>query len=345
MSSVGGNGGDERDPLLVRPFVLQDDEPREDAPSAATWPEGPKHEAPTQVLPAVPSAPPQPRTRGRSRRPHRPALLIGAGVAAVLAVAGYTIVRPALRPAVSTSLPDQSLPVVTGPGLPSSTPDPGDQAGGTANGGAASGGDANGGAANGGAANGGDAQDTNGAGDGPSAGASGSAGSSPGREERAAATTTPATPPAAGTATTVPATKTATAPAGLVPPSPLVSLEGALVSGNGLCLDLQGGDAGDGREVHVDDCNGTSPQRWQLNGDRTLEVLDMCAYMVGDSTVELIRCDTRNPAQWSINRENGQVTNAANGQCLTDPFFGGRPGNRVVVARCTGLNNQRWTFR
>jgi hypothetical protein len=288
--------GDNREPLLVRPFVLQDEDggaPPPGEPDAATWQAGPAPDSPTQVLPIVPGSRPAPR-RPRVRRPVRPALLIGAGVAVVLAVAGYAIVRPALQPTVSTSLPDQSLPVVTGPGD--------DREESTATSSAAT----------------------------PSATAAG-------QTTAPAGATAPATSAPAATAP-------ATAPAELIPPSPLIDLQGALTSGNGLCLDLQGGDAADGQDVHVDDCNGTSPQRWRLNGDRTLEVLDMCANLVGDSTVELIGCDTRNTALWSLNRENGQVTNAANGQCLTDPFFGARPGKQVIVARCTGLNNQRWSF-
>ncbi|BBH70596.1 hypothetical protein ACTI_72810 [Actinoplanes sp. OR16] len=312
MGSVGEDGGDSRDPLLVRPFVLQDDEPHDDAPSAATWPADPKHEVPTQVLPALTGAPRE-TSRPRGRRPHRPALLIGAGVVAILAVAGWTIVRPALRPAVSASLPDRALPVVTGPAItaPSaSAPEQSDPAGGN--------------------------------GDDDAGGQRTESAEKTQPTPTATATTRPATPSAATTSAA--ATKTATAPAELIPPSPLVDLQGALISGNGLCLDLEGGSAGDGQDVHVDDCNGSSPQRWRLNDDRTLEVLDMCAYIVGSGAVELTRCDTRTTAQWSLNSENGQVTNAANGLCLTDPYFGARPGKQVVIARCTGMNNQRWSF-
>ncbi|MBW6437371.1 ricin-type beta-trefoil lectin domain protein [Actinoplanes hulinensis] len=127
-------------------------------------------------------------------------------------------------------------------------------------------------------------------------------------------------------------------------PSSVATGNGLLVTGNGLCLDLRGGSAEDNQEVHVDDCNGTSPQRWQLNADRTLEVLDMCAYLVGDGTVHLTRCDTRTTAQWQL-FENGVLRNVSNGQCLTDPHSGAQPARAVVVTTCVGGNNQRWTFR
>ncbi|MEU8239511.1 RICIN domain-containing protein [Actinoplanes missouriensis] len=325
MGSVGEDGSDNREPLLVRPFVLADDEPRGTSPSAQTWPADPTREIPTQVIPAVPAADPgaaKPRDRRR-----RPALLIGAGVAAVLAVAGYAVVRPALQPAVSTSLPDQSLPVVTGPAPSPSAAAPSEAP--------------TGGAGNDGAGTGSGETETGGAAD------STAAATDPATATPSATTTQPAAPTAAASTTTAaaPATTTAAAPpADLVPPATLVEPQGSLVSGNGLCLDLQGGEAGDGVDVHVDDCNGTSPQRWRLNSDKTLEVLDMCANMVGYGGVELIRCDTRTTAQWALG-ENGRLTNAANAMCLTDPYSGARPGKQVFVVRCTGANNQRWSFR
>ena len=318
MGSGDEELSDDRDPLLVRPFVLHEDAGRAGEPSAATWQGEPEPEMPTQLLPAVPAVAPAPARRGyRSRRP---LLLIGAGVAAVLAVGGYAVLRPALRPAVSATLPDQGLPVVTGP-APSVSPSPvGDPAGS------------------------GDT-DTGGAGADPDGGS--------GNETTAPGTTAPRTATASASAapsaapSSVAASRTAgpapTSPAELVP-SPLLGETAALVSGNGLCLDLQGGDAEEGREVHVDDCNGTSPQRWRLNDNRTLQVADLCAYLVGDGGVELTGCDTRTTAQWQQAGE-GVLTNAANGLCLTDPHFGARPATQVIVASCTGRSNQRWTFR
>lgn len=303
--------GDNPDPLLVRPFVLQDSGPAETPASGATWPADPSREIPTQVIPVVPAAAEPPARRARPGR--RSLLLAGAGVAAVLAIVGWAVVRPALTPTVSTSLPNQQFPVISGPAPAGSVPPSVE------------------------AAAGGNADDNGGetTGDsGPRADATsrpiGSAGA-----PRSPATTRP---PTAGT------TKTATAvpPADLVPSA--MTGAAALVSGNGLCLDLRGGDINEGSDVHVDDCNGTSPQRWQLNTDRTLQVGDLCAYMEGDGGVELARCDGRTTAQWSLNND-GRLMNAANGRCLTDPHFGARPANEVIVAACAGTSNQRWTFR
>ncbi|MDR6321031.1 RICIN domain-containing protein [Actinoplanes couchii] len=126
-------------------------------------------------------------------------------------------------------------------------------------------------------------------------------------------------------------------------PSAIPTGRGLLVNGSGLCLDLRGGRAGEGRDVHVDTCNGTSPQRWELRSDRTLEVSNMCAYLVGDGTAELTRCDGRLTAQWQL-FDNGALINMSNGQCLTDPNSGTRPARAVTVTLCSGGKNQTWTF-
>ncbi|MEV6306665.1 RICIN domain-containing protein [Actinoplanes sp. NPDC051861] len=314
--SVGSSGegatseetGDSRDPLLVRPFVLQDGTPSEEPTSTAAWPADPTREIPTQVIPVVTATDAPPAQK--SGRRHRPLLVVGAGVAAILAVAGWAVFGPGLRPTVSTSLPDQGLPVVSGPAptasiLPS-------------------------------AANGGNADNSGG-----ETGESTSRATETSRSPTASKTTQlplPKTPGAAGTGTVAPA------PPAEAVPSALDEGGKALVSGNGLCLDLRGGDVQEGADVHVDDCNDTTPQRWKLNGDRTLAVQDLCAYLEGDGGVELTRCDGRTTAQWSLNND-GRLINAANGRCLADPNFGGRPGNPVLVTFCTGTANQHWAFR
>lgn len=303
--------GDGRDPLLVRPFVLQDDDHAKVPASTTTWPADPVREIPTQLLPVVPAAS-KPAVR-RARPSRRSLMVAGAGVTAVVAVVGWAVLRPALAPVVSTSLPDQQLPVVSGPApVASAAPSPAVAAGG------ATAGDSGGEASNDIAPEPRDSAIT-----------------------RNGASTTTGAP----RKTTPPATATTAAPA---PPadlarSPLTG-SAALVSGNGLCLDLRGGDIDEGSDVHVDDCNGTKPQRWQLNADRTLEVGDLCAYLRGDGRVELARCDGRTTAQWAFN-DDGRLINAANGRCLTDPNFGGRPANEVVVVACVGTTNQYWSFR
>jgi hypothetical protein len=319
----GGNAkvGDDRDPLLVRPFVLPDGARQEQSSSASTWPaEQQAGELPTQLLPAVPDALSEeseqagPGTQWRRRTVQ----LIGAGAVVMSTVTGYSLLQPSVPPETWVSVPGQSLPAVVGPAasagvVPDVSPPPGD---GTGEG---SGRDSTG-------------QVTETTRPARTASASADVGAS-------------SVSPSAGGASSA----TSVAPVAPIGPIALTTSaaaagSGLLVNGSGLCLDLVGGEASEGRDVHVDDCNGTSPQRWELTADRALEVLDRCAYLVGDGTVELAGCDGRTAAQWRL-LGDGTLTNVANGQCLTDPYSGARPGNAVIVTACTGGSNQRWAFR
>ncbi|MEU4620694.1 RICIN domain-containing protein [Actinoplanes sp. NPDC023801] len=312
---MGEDLGDNREPLLVRPFVLPDGDRQEPRPSASTWPvEQTAGELPTQLLPVVPAAESTGSDEPSARWRRRPLLLAGAGVAAVALVAGYAWLRPDDRAENWTSPPAQSLPAAIGPATSSGVAPSGLPADGQGNGDD-------------------DAGDPTRTSPSPrvtpsSAGSPSTVGTSAGASAGVTGSPAPAAP----------------APPAQLLPDAVETGQGLLVTGNGLCLDLRGGEAGEGRDVHIDDCNGTSPQRWQLNADRTLEVLDMCAYVVGDGTVDLTGCDGRTTAQWQL-FGNGTLTNSANGMCLTDPHSGARPGNSVTVAFCAGGNNQRWFFR
>lgn len=280
---------------------------------------------PTQLLPTIAEAPvgdTQQTGKPHDRRRHV-VLLSGAAAVAVATFAGYALLRPGDQPETWTSMSVQSLPPAVGPG----TTGPTTAARVT--------------------------PDTTGADDGD-----GSNGRDPGQATSATqpgrtGATSPATgtalpnasagSPAGGPSTTAITPATTMAPIYL-PPTPVETGSGLLVTGTGLCLDLRGGAAVEGGDVHIDDCNGTSPQLWNLSTNHTLEVLGLCAYLVGDSTVELTACDGRTTAQWQL-MSDGVLTNAANGGCLTDPSMGTRPGSAVIVTTCVGGSNQRWTFR
>lgn len=314
---MGEELGDERDPLLVRPFVLGDGVRPEPSPSrSTTWPaQTGSGEQATQLLPAVPAGASADSESGRSAR-WRPLVLIGAGVVAVAGIAGYALLRPADEPGEWVAEPGQSLPAAIGPSLATSDSEVEELPGGVAEGDAGDSGGATGSTA--------DARTGT-----PTPSVSGN---TPSRSVGSS-------PAASG----APTSATSAPPIGLLP-SAIPTGRGLLANGSGLCLDLRGGRAAEGQDVHVDDCNGTSPQRWRLNSERTLEVLDMCAYLVGDGTVELTRCDERTTAQWRL-FTNGTLVNASNGLCLTDPHSGTRPANAVIVTVCTGGRNQSWTFR
>ncbi|BCY07852.1 RICIN domain-containing protein [Actinoplanes sp. L3-i22] len=304
--------GDDRDPLLVRPFLVQDDVPGERTASGATWPSGAASDSATQVLPVYSN---DVSSKPRTRRPRRRTLLVagvGAGVVTVLAVAGYTALRPDSDLSLSADLPGPSFPVVTGPPVASPSAEAG-AADGTTGDGTQSDGD-------------------------------------PGQNDGGATVTTPKTSagsksPKATTGSTAPSGAASAQPnAPALAPSPPKLGTGTLVSGNGLCLDLANAIPVDDNVIQVFDCNQTVAQVWTLADDGTLRVMGKCALLVGDDTVHLTGCDHRTTAQWRATGDR-QLINAANNQCLTDPSDGSRPGTRVVVVKCTGRSNQSWSMR
>ncbi|GAA2910623.1 hypothetical protein Acy02nite_28300 [Actinoplanes cyaneus] len=313
--------GSDRDPLLVRPFLVQDDAPGEHTVSEATWPAGSASDSATQVLPVFSGST---GTTPEPRRSKRRTLLVaggGAGVVAVLAVAGYTALGPGRDASFSDGLPGPSFPVVTGPPTAS------------ASAGAAV------------------TDETVGGGGNTDAGG----GSTPGRTGATTTptTTTATTTPSSGATSGTPSTATtgSVAPTGTaqpnapaLAPSPPKAGTGTLVSGNGLCLDLANAIPADDNVIQVFDCNRTVAQVWTLAGDGTLRVMGKCAMLVGDDTVHLTGCDGRTTAQWRVG-DGRELVNAASNRCLTDPSDGARPGTRVVVVRCTGRSNQAWSLR
>lgn len=300
--------GDDQDPLLVRPFVLQESESPDADPSTQTWPSATTREVrsqhasadepPTQIIPRVP--------RHRLRR--RFVVVGAAGAAVVLAAAAAAFA--ALRPDVSSSVAsgaDGALPVVTGP-APSSPALPA-----TAS---------------------------------PSATVP-STHRSPTASATAAASVaapsgTPSSPPPSNQSPS--AATSSTAGTGLSPHNvaPTADRTGTIRGQNGLCLDLNGNLAFDGNHIDVYTCNSTGAQVWTLATDGTLRVDGKCALIVGDNSVHIVSCDGRTTAQWRAS--DSTLINAADGECLTDPSGGRSSGTPVVVSGCNGSAGQRWSL-
>jgi hypothetical protein len=304
--------GDDQEPLLVRPFVLQDSESADADPSSQTWPSSettrevpPAHAAsdaePTEII--VRPAPPP-------RRYRRRLLIIGATGAVVVlaaAAAGFAALRPGMNTSVPGGPAGLPLPVVTGPARsatasPSAavTPVPDVTS----------------------AHHSGSPSAKSSATSAPAAGASASAGVSWGA--------------AAAGPTTAPATAQPHNAA------PATARTGTIRGQNGLCLDLNGGVAVDDNHVQVFTCNNTAAQSWTLATDGTLRVQGMCALIDGDSTVHIVTCDGRTTAQWRV--ADSTLINAADNECLTDPSSGSQSGAGVVVTACGGAADQRWSL-
>nr|WP_221381342.1 RICIN domain-containing protein [Actinoplanes polyasparticus] len=335
--TTDGDHGDERDPLLVRPFVLRDPGALDDD-SAQTWPAANPSAVRDQQAPDNAEAPtailhlPFRRKHAAATTParsNRRRLVVLAGTAALVvlgaAAAGYAALRDDVRPAVTTGLPGGPLPAATAP-LPTSaagSPVPGTSVPAAGRPGAGT---------------------RTGSPTGPTTSPTGSP-STP----ATTATSIPSGSPTAGEPISlVPAptgdqtTTSPKAPQGVAPERPSSDRVGVIRGQNGLCLDLNGAIAVDGNHIQVYDCNNTVAQTWTLATDGTLRVQGKCALAVGDNTVEIVSCDGRTPAQWRIS--NQRLINVATSTCLTDPSAGRRSGTGVTVSTCTGSASQRWSL-
>ena len=311
--------GEDRDPLLVRPYLLRasdtaDAGSADAGPSTQTWPSATTREtrshraldgadAPTEIL-RLPPDPPRDATRRRLLLLVSVCAVVLLGVSAV----AFAALRPGARPPTSAALPDAPLRVPAGP-LPATTQGPAP----TSSTGAAT----------------------------PSS--SGRATTSASR--RPSTTSAPAAPTSAAGPTTSPATgggKVTTAPPNALAPEPPVARTGVIRGQNGLCLDVNGGIAFDFNHIQVFECNNTGAQIWTLATDGTLRVVNMCALIAGDNTVHITTCDARTTAQWRVSGQS--LINAANNKCLTDPSGGTTSGTGVTVTTCNGRANQHWSL-
>jgi ricin-type beta-trefoil lectin protein len=303
-----GDYDEERDPLLVRPYLHADAGAGSGDASTQTWPSATTREVRSQIAlegaddrTAILRLPEPPR-----RRQHR-LLIVAAALALIVLGAGAAAVA-ALRtdghPAASATLPEPPVPALTG--LVPTAAGPASSA----------------------------------------AASSPVPRRSARRSATAAATATSgkaasARPSVTGTAAED--GKTVIAPGDAVgPEQPATDRTGTIRGQNGLCLDLNGGVAIAFNHVQVTDCNGTAAQSWTLAADGTLRVQGMCALILGDDTVHIVGCDGRTTARW---RTSGQlIINAANDKCLTDPASGTKPGTAVTVTACNGRANERWSL-
>jgi hypothetical protein len=305
------NLGEDRDPLLVRPYLLHDTgaAPADDE-STQTWPASSTREVPAQralgsldeptAVLALPAA-----AEGRHARPVRRRLVllsvVGAVALLILGVAGLATFRTG--GASTSALPADPLPAATGPQPTSAKP----------------------------SADTGEATTTTAA---PPA-TGGGKNTTP---TRASSTGQPtkANPSAENGQTTV---KPA-ASSGQQAAAPTSGRTGTIRGQNGVCLDTSTSFGGD--RVEVSRCDGSGTQSFTLATDGTLRVDGKCAEVSFDATLHTDSCDGRGTAKW---RTSGQLLiNTANSGCLTDPSGGGHTGTRVMVLPCGGSARQRWSL-
>ncbi|MCA2215491.1 endo-1,4-beta-xylanase [Wangella sp. NEAU-J3] len=112
----------------------------------------------------------------------------------------------------------------------------------------------------------------------------------------------------------------------------------------GRCLDVNGGNAGNGTPSIVWDCHGGTNQQFTQNGP-ALQVLGKCleapANAAAGTAVRVWDCGGGANQQWAVNG-NGTISNAQSGLCLDVNGGSTANGSAVIVWSCHGGANQRW---
>ncbi|MFI9565892.1 ricin-type beta-trefoil lectin domain protein [Streptomyces rishiriensis] len=128
---------------------------------------------------------------------------------------------------------------------------------------------------------------------------------------------------------------------------PPVSLGGQVRSGiAGKCLDVNGGNSGNGTAADISSCDGSAAQQWSAHSDGTLRALGKCLDANGQGTangtrIQIWDCHGGANQQWQS--YNGGYRNPVSGRCLDDPGASATDGTQLVLWDCNGAPNQQWT--
>ncbi|WP_333737973.1 ricin-type beta-trefoil lectin domain protein [Streptomyces sp. IBSBF 2806] len=128
---------------------------------------------------------------------------------------------------------------------------------------------------------------------------------------------------------------------------PPVPVGGQVRSGiAGKCLDVNGGNSGNGTAADISSCNGSAAQQWSARSDGTLRALGKCLDIAGRGTangtkIQIWDCNGGANQQWQS--YGGGYRNPVSGRCLDDPGASATDGTQLVLWDCNGAANQQWT--
>ncbi|GAA0400962.1 ricin-type beta-trefoil lectin domain protein [Streptomyces luteireticuli] len=123
---------------------------------------------------------------------------------------------------------------------------------------------------------------------------------------------------------------------------------GALKGLDGKCLDVPGGNTGNGTPVQIWGCNGGGNQKWTIGDDGTVKSLGKCldANTAGTSDgtkVQLWDCNGTAAQKWSYNAAH-DVVNVNADKCLDITGNNSADGTPTQLWTCTGKPNQKWNL-
>ena len=114
------------------------------------------------------------------------------------------------------------------------------------------------------------------------------------------------------------------------------------------CIDIAGGNSGDGTPLQLYDCNGTVAQTWSMPGDGTVRAMGKCMDVRGGSgadgtPVQISTCTAGPSQQWTYDRDTRTLKSSL-GTCLTAAGGATANGTRLQSAACQGTPDQQWNF-
>ncbi|WP_285543623.1 ricin-type beta-trefoil lectin domain protein [Streptomyces lavendulae] len=118
----------------------------------------------------------------------------------------------------------------------------------------------------------------------------------------------------------------------------------ALVSGvsDAKCADDNTGGTADGNRIQIWDCNGSTPQQFEIRENGELRVLGKCVDAADNGTlVQLWTCNGTGPQQW-LPQADGSLYNPMNNRCMDLPQGRTENGTQLQLWQCNASNAQRW---
>ena len=99
--------------------------------------------------------------------------------------------------------------------------------------------------------------------------------------------------------------------------------------------------AAPGAAVAINTCKGSGAQTWTVWASGNITVWGLCLEGLG-GVVDLQQCDGASNQIWYPYQ--GELVNAANGQCLDDPASNTTPGTGLITFTCKNGANQMWAL-
>jgi hypothetical protein len=116
---------------------------------------------------------------------------------------------------------------------------------------------------------------------------------------------------------------------------------------SGRCIDVPGGDFGDGKKLFVWDCNNGEAQKWRFASDGTIRIKGMCLDVAnanfGDGSPIQIAWCSGNAAQKFVLNGSHDLVNTVVGKCVDIKDNNRGNGAWLQLWSCAGTDNQKWS--